>query len=91
MDPKTELLGRLSEALTRGQGEFTEGDLALAFEEVFKMLIQAQFGELILEGKLNLRISDGTVLYTAAKHGEGSDEAVPLEVLIENVRSAEGE
>jgi hypothetical protein len=36
MNPKTELLGILSEALTRGQGGFTEEDLALSFEEVFK-------------------------------------------------------
>ena len=70
VDPKHELLERLSEALTRGQEDFTEEELALAFEEVFKMLIQAQHGELILEGKLNLRVSNGTVLYTAAKHGE---------------------
>lgn len=90
MDPKVELLGRLSEALTRGQGEFTEKDLALAYEEVFKMLIQAQLGELIVEGRLNLRVSDGTVLFTMAKNGQGSKEAVPLEVLIENMRGAEG-
>ena len=55
------------------------------------MLIQAQLGELILKGRLNLKISDGTVLYTIAKNGQGSDEAVPLETLIENVRSAEGQ
>jgi hypothetical protein len=91
MNPKHELLGRLSEALTRGQGGFTEEDLALAYEEVFKMLIQAQLGELIVEGRLDLRITDGTVLYTIANDGQGSDKAVPLEVLIENVRSAEGD
>jgi hypothetical protein len=91
MDPKTELLSRLSEALTRGQGGFTEEDLALAYEEVFEMLIQAQLGELVLEGRLNLRITDGAVLYTIAKDGQGSEEAVPLEALIENVRSAEGQ
>jgi hypothetical protein len=91
MDPKRELLQRLSEALTRGQNGFTEEDLALAFEEVFKMLIQAQLGELILEGRLDLQISDGTVLYTVAKNGPGSGKAVPLETLIENVRSAEGQ
>lgn len=54
------------------------------------MLIQAQLGELIVEGRLNLRITDGTVLYTVAKNGPRSDEAVPLGTLIENVRSAEG-
>jgi len=90
VDPKRELLERLSEALTRGQGGFTEEDLALAFEEVFKMLIQGQLGDLIVEGKLNLKISDGTVFYTVAKHGQGSDRAVPLEVLIDNARGAEG-
>jgi hypothetical protein len=91
IDPKTELLNRLSEALTRDQDGFTEEELALAYKEVFKMLIQAQLGELIFEGRLNLKISDGTVLYTIAKNGQGSGEAVPLETLIENVRSAEGQ
>jgi hypothetical protein len=91
MDPKRELLERLSEALTRGQDGFTEEELALAYKEVFKMLIQAQLGELILEGQLDLSVSDGTVLYTIAKNGQGSGEAVPLETLIENVRSAEGQ
>lgn len=91
MNPKIELLSRLSEALTRGQGDFTEQELALAFEEVFKMQIQAQLGELILEGRLNLRITDGTVLYSAASDGEGSEDAVPLEMLVENIRSAEGQ
>jgi len=33
MDPKTELLGRLSEALTRGQNGFTEEELALAQDQ----------------------------------------------------------
>jgi hypothetical protein len=33
MNPKTELLSGLSEALTRGQDGFTEEELALAFEE----------------------------------------------------------
>jgi hypothetical protein len=55
------------------------------------MLIQAQLGELIVEGSLDLKISDGTVLYTIATNGRGSNEAVPLETLIENVRSAEGQ
>lgn len=89
---KTELLSRLSEALTRGQDGFTEEELALAYEEVFKMLIQGQIGELILEGRLDLRINDETVLYSAADGGGVPlPEAMPLETLIENVRSAEGQ
>lgn len=55
------------------------------------MLIQGQFASLVAEGKLDLRISDGTILYSAA---EGSPvplaEPMPLETLIENVRRAEG-
>ena len=84
MDPKTELLSRLSEALTRGQDGFTQ-------EEVFKMLIQGQIGELILEGRLDLRIKDETVLYSAADGGGVPlSEPMPLEMLIENVRGTEG-
>jgi len=90
MDPKAELLERLCAALTRGQGGFTEEDLALAFEEVYNMLVQGQLGSLVIEGELNLSISDGKVLYSTAKGGGGPDEALPLEMLVENMRSAEG-
>ncbi|MDX6609196.1 MAG: hypothetical protein QOF85_1121 [Solirubrobacterales bacterium] len=91
MDPKTELLSRLSEALTRGQDGFTEEELSLAFEEVFKMLVQGQIGELILEGRLDLRINDETVLYSATEGGGVPlSEPMPLEMLIENVRGADG-
>lgn len=92
MDPKIVLLDLLSAALTRGQGGFTEEDLALAYKEVHGMLIQGQFASLVAEGKLDLIVSDGTILYSAAK---GSPvplaEPMPLETLIENVRSAEGQ
>jgi hypothetical protein len=91
MNPKTELLIRLSEALTRGQHSFTEEELARAYEEVFKMLIQGQIGELILEGRLDLRINEETVLYSATEGGGVPlSEPMPLEMLIENVRGAEG-
>lgn len=91
MDPKTELLERLSAALTRGQGGFTEEELALAFKEVYGMLIQGQIASLVTEGELDLRVSDGTIIYGPAKDGQvPSPEAVPLETLIENVRSTEG-
>lgn len=92
MDPKAELLNRLSAALSRGQGGFTQEDLALAFKEVFDMLIKGQIGNLVIEEEPDLSIRDGTVLYSAAKDGEVPlTEAVPLETLIENVRSAEGQ
>jgi hypothetical protein len=92
VDPKIELLRTLSEALTRGQGGFTEEELALAFEEVFDMLIKGQVGNLVIEEELDLTIRDGTVLYSATKDGEVPlTEAVPLETLIENVGSAEGQ
>jgi hypothetical protein len=92
MDPKTELLDRLGAALSRGQGRFTKEELALAFEEVYTLLIQGQLGNLIIEGELDLTIREGTVLYAAAKDGQVPlTEAVPLETLIENVRSTEGQ
>ncbi len=92
MDPKAELLNRLSAALSRGQGNFTEEDLALAFKEVYGLLIQGQIGNLVIEEELDLTIRDGTVIYSAAKDGEVPlPEAMPLETLIENVRSAEGQ
>ncbi len=81
MDPKAELLHRLSTALTRGQGGFTEEDLALAFEEVFNMLIQGQLGNLVMEEDSTSE-SARTVLFSAAKDGQGPDEALPLEALI---------
>jgi hypothetical protein len=90
MNPKTELLRILSVALSRGQGGFTEEELAIAFKEVHKMLIQGQIGILVLEGELNLSIKDGTVLYTAAANEDEPGEALPLETLIENMGKAEG-
>ena len=90
MDPKVEVLRRLSAALTRGQGGFTEEELALAFQEVYGLVVQGQVGNLVLEGKLDLTIKDGTVFYSAAKGGEVPlTGAMPLETLIENVRGAE--
>lgn len=62
----------------------------MAFDEVHKLLIQGQLGTLVLEGELNLNINDGTVLYTAAKDGDEPGEALPLEILIENMRRTEG-
>lgn len=92
MDPKIVLLGLLSAALTRGQGGFTEDDLALAHEEFRGMLVQGQIASLVAEGKLDLRISDGTILYSAAEGGPVPlAEPMPLETLIENVRRAEGD
>ncbi|HEY0491946.1 MAG TPA: hypothetical protein VGD57_00570 [Candidatus Dormibacteraeota bacterium] len=91
MDPKIVLLSRLSAALTRGQGGFTEDDLAVAFKEVYGLLMQGQIGNLVVEEELNLTISDGEILYSRATKGTGPEEAMPLETLIENMRSAEGQ
>jgi hypothetical protein len=90
MDPKTALLHRLGAALTRGQGDFTEEDLTLAFEEIYRLMLQGQIASLVIEGKLNMRIHDGTVVYWAAEESGEPGEALPLEILIENMRSAEG-
>jgi hypothetical protein len=84
MNPKTELLERLSAALTRGQGGFTEEDLALAYAEVVNLLTQGQLGNLVIEGELDLTIRDGTVLYSRAD-GDASAEPLPLEMLIKNM------
>jgi hypothetical protein len=55
------------------------------------MLVQGQIGELILEGRLDLRINEETVLYSATEGGGVPlSEPMPLEMLIENVRGAEG-
>jgi hypothetical protein len=89
MEPKTELLQRLSAALTRGQGEFSEEDLALAFREVYGMFIQSQLLALVIDEKLNVGVKDGTVFY-AAVNGENESKPMPLEMLVENMRSAEG-
>jgi len=91
MDPKIVLLSRLSAALTRGQGGFTEDDLAVAFKEVYDLLMQGQIGNLVVEEELNLTISSGEILYSRATKGTGLEEAMPLETLIENMRSAEGQ
>ena len=79
----------LSAALTRGQGGFSKKDLALAAEEAYGMLIQSQLLALVIDEKLNVSVKDGVVLYAAA-NGEEDSEPMPLEMLIENMRSAEG-
>ena len=91
MDPKIELLDRLSVALTRGRGGFTEDDLAVAFKEVCGLLMQGQIGNLVIEEELDLMVSDGEIFYSRAAKGAGPEEAMPLETLIENMRSAEGQ
>ena len=90
MNLTTELLKILGIALTRGQGGFTEEELALAFEEIHNLLIQGQLGTLVLEGELNLIINEGTVLYSAAGTEDGPGKPLPLESLIENMRNTEG-
>lgn len=91
MDPKIALLSRLRTALTRGQGGFTDNDLAVAFKEVYGLLMQGQIGNLVIEEELDLTISDGKILYSRAAKGTGPEGAMPLETLIENMRSAEGQ
>jgi len=91
MDPKIVLLSRLSAALTRGQGGFTEDDLAAAFKEVYGLLMQGQIGNLVIEEELDLTISDGEILYSWATRGEEPEEAMSLEMLIENMRGAENQ
>jgi hypothetical protein len=88
MDARVELLQSLSAALTRGQGAFTERDLALAFGEVYGMLIQSQLLGLVIDEKLNVSIRDGVVFY-AAVNGEQVAEPMPLETLIGRMRSTE--
>ena len=89
MNAKVELLQKLGAALTRGQGGFTEEDLFLAFEEVYDMLIRSQLVTLVIEEGVGISIRDGVVFYAAA-NGNEEPKPMPLETLIENIRSAEG-
>lgn len=53
------------------------------------MLIQSQLLALVIDEKLNVSIRDGVVFYAAA-NGAQESEPMPLEMLIDNMRSTEG-
>ena len=58
MDIDEELLKVVAVALTRGQGAFSEDELAAAYQEVWANRIAGTFVELLLEGQLALRVND---------------------------------
>ncbi len=58
MDIDEELLKVVAAGLTRGQGAFSEEELAAAYQEVFANRIAGALVELLLEGQLALRVND---------------------------------
>jgi len=86
MEPDLELLKVLSEALTRGQGGFTEADLQAAFEDFHKLVAQGMIANLVATGELDVLVEDGAVLYSAA-----GNKPLTLEALIERMGDGDGE
>ena len=67
MDIDETLLKIVAVALTEGQGAFTKDELFAAYQQVAMDRIAGTFAELLLEGQLVLRVSEGEVKY--AGHG----------------------
>ena len=84
MEIDQELLEKVSIALTRGQGEWTEEQLAAAYQDVLSNKIAGTLAAMLEEGLLVLHVKeDGEVLYEAM----GGDEiSSSVEALIRSAR-----
>jgi hypothetical protein len=83
MEPDKEILEAVAQALTEGQGDFDEGELVAAYEEIADALRGGDAATLVLEGRVALTVNDGTVLYSVVTPGEDPPAPTSLEVLIE--------
>lgn len=82
----------IANALTEGQGSFSEDDFAFACLEIIESLTKAQFAALALEGKLAIKIEDGELKYATSKLGEEelndhlAERGISAEQLAEELR-----
>jgi len=85
MEIDQELLKKVSVALTKGQGKWTEEQLAAAYEQVFGDKIAGTLATMLEEGFLVLKVrEDGEIVYGAM----GNDEiSASVEALIRSTRS----
>lgn len=77
-----DVLEAVAEALTEGQGDFSEKDLAVAYKEIEDSLRQGAIAQLVLDGRITMQVQDGKVLYTTP--GEKPSTPTPLLRIIEN-------
>ena len=53
-------------ALARGQGTYSDDELAMAASDLNQCLIKGNLAELVIEGKVAMLVREGEVQYTAA-------------------------
>jgi len=79
MEIDQELLKKVSVALTKGQGKWTEEQLEAAYDQVFGDKVAGTLAAMIEEGLLVLRLrEDGEVVYGTMEN----DETSSVEALI---------
>jgi hypothetical protein len=63
-EDQSELLEKVAEAMTRGQGSFTQDELQAAFQKAWQDFVAGQAVVLLLEGKANLQWMEGELHYS---------------------------
>jgi hypothetical protein len=89
MEMDQHVLKAVAAALTEGQDNFTEEELAKAYQEIMDSLVRGNLAILILEGNASLLFDEGTLLYSAPGHESVPSSPASLEVLIESARRPE--
>jgi len=69
-----DVLKAVAAALGEGQGEYDETELAGAYQEISDGLVKGAAADLVLDGKVALRVENGTVLYTDLDGGDAAQE-----------------
>jgi hypothetical protein len=60
----------IANALTEGQGEFSEEDFEIARLEIVDWMVKGQLAALTLEGKLSISVEDGVLKYQTSTRGK---------------------
>lgn len=82
----------IANALSQGQGAFTEADFEVACLEIEESIVKGEFAALLLEGKLSIKVEGGKLKYAttdsgrAALESEAASQGMSLEQLEEKLR-----
>jgi len=95
MDLGDEAYRAIADALTSGQGAFSEKDFEIACLEITDAMVKGQFAALALEGKLSIKVEDGELKYETSARGRADLEdhlgelGMSLEQFKEEIRRGE--
>lgn len=59
------IIDAVVEGFTKGQGEFTDQELAMARNDVLENMIKGETASMLMEGLLGIHVDDGIVKYKA--------------------------